>query len=66
METIDHSLSWHATLLLQTLLGITAVVAVISAITPEFLFASVVIGKIYFLYCKKKRENGPSQSKAKK
>ncbi|KAI8581235.1 hypothetical protein K450DRAFT_233756 [Umbelopsis ramanniana AG] len=47
METIDHSLSWHATLLLQTLLGITAVVAVISAITPEFLFASVVIGIIY-------------------
>ncbi|KAM3589807.1 hypothetical protein VKS41_000661 [Umbelopsis sp. WA50703] len=47
METIDASLSWHATFLLQTVLGITAVVAVISAITPEFLLASLIIGIIY-------------------
>lgn len=48
METIDASLSWHATFLLQTVLGITAVVAVISAITPEFLVASLIIGKNIF------------------
>jgi len=48
METIDASLSWHATFLLQTVLGITAVVAVISAITPEFLVASLIIGKRIF------------------
>ncbi|CAO3660699.1 unnamed protein product [Umbelopsis vinacea] len=47
METIDASLSWHATFLLQTVLGITAVVAVISAITPEFLVASLIIGIVY-------------------
>jgi ABC-type multidrug transport system fused ATPase/permease subunit len=52
METIDASLSWHATFLLQTVLGITAVVAVISAITPEFLGASLVIGKNNFLIVK--------------